>query len=60
VWPTEEYELAKSLVDTSLPEDDLGGCAKPDGRRRRHAGRRACAGRRPADREHPEAAPAAL
>ncbi|MGK5629085.1 mycothiol conjugate amidase Mca [Streptomyces sp. URMC 123] len=23
VWPTEEYELAKSLVDTSLPEDDL-------------------------------------
>ncbi|MDJ1134026.1 mycothiol conjugate amidase Mca [Streptomyces iconiensis] len=22
-WPTEEYELAKSLVDTSLPEDDL-------------------------------------
>ncbi|WP_330173902.1 mycothiol conjugate amidase Mca [Streptomyces sp. NBC_01498] len=23
VWPTEEYELAKSLVDTSLPESDL-------------------------------------
>ncbi len=23
VWPTEEYELAKTLVDTSLPEDDL-------------------------------------
>ncbi|WP_030073801.1 mycothiol conjugate amidase Mca [Streptomyces natalensis] len=23
VWPTEEYELAKSLVDTSLPEEDL-------------------------------------
>jgi mycothiol S-conjugate amidase len=23
VWPTEEYELAKSLVGTSLPEDDL-------------------------------------
>ncbi|MCM2421292.1 mycothiol conjugate amidase Mca [Streptomyces sp. SID13666] len=23
VWPTEDYELAKSLVDTSLPEDDL-------------------------------------
>ncbi|KNB51670.1 mycothiol conjugate amidase Mca [Streptomyces caatingaensis] len=23
VWPTEEYELAKSLVSTSLPEDDL-------------------------------------
>ena len=23
VWPTEEYELARSLVDTSLPESDL-------------------------------------
>jgi mycothiol S-conjugate amidase len=23
VWPTEDYELAKSLVDVSLPEDDL-------------------------------------
>ena len=23
VWPTEEYELARSLVDTTLPEDDL-------------------------------------
>lgn len=23
IWPTEEYELAKSLVDTSLPESDL-------------------------------------
>ncbi|MEV6110901.1 mycothiol conjugate amidase Mca [Streptomyces sp. NPDC051940] len=23
VWPTEEYELAKSLVETSLPESDL-------------------------------------
>ncbi|WP_345039584.1 mycothiol conjugate amidase Mca [Streptomyces sannanensis] len=23
VWPTEEYELAKTLVDTSLPESDL-------------------------------------
>ena len=23
VWPTEEYELAKSLVDTTIPEDDL-------------------------------------
>ena len=22
-WPTEEYELAKSRVPTSLPEDDL-------------------------------------
>jgi mycothiol S-conjugate amidase len=23
VWPTEDYELARSLVDTALPEDDL-------------------------------------
>jgi mycothiol S-conjugate amidase len=23
VWPTEDYELARSLVDTTLPEDDL-------------------------------------
>ena len=23
IWPTEEYELARSLVDTDLPEDDL-------------------------------------
>ncbi|MQY14844.1 Mycothiol S-conjugate amidase [Streptomyces sp. RB5] len=23
IWPTEEYELAKSLVETSLPESDL-------------------------------------
>lgn len=23
LWPTEEYELARSLVDTSLPEQDL-------------------------------------
>jgi mycothiol S-conjugate amidase len=23
VWPTEDYELAKSRVDTTLPEDDL-------------------------------------
>jgi mycothiol S-conjugate amidase len=23
VWPTEEYELVKSLVDSTLPEDDL-------------------------------------
>jgi mycothiol S-conjugate amidase len=22
-WPTEDYELARSLVDTNLPEDDL-------------------------------------
>ncbi len=23
VWPTEDFELARSLVDTPLPEDDL-------------------------------------
>jgi len=23
VWPTEDYQLARSLVDTTLPEDDL-------------------------------------
>ncbi len=23
VWPTEEYELSKALVPTSLPEEDL-------------------------------------
>jgi mycothiol S-conjugate amidase len=23
VWPTEDYELARSLVDSTLPEDDL-------------------------------------
>jgi mycothiol S-conjugate amidase len=23
VWPTEEYELARSLVDSTVPEDDL-------------------------------------
>lgn len=23
VWPTEDYELVRSLVDTDLPEDDL-------------------------------------
>ena len=22
-WPTEDYELARSFVDTDLPEDDL-------------------------------------
>ena len=22
-WPTEDYHLARSLVDTELPEDDL-------------------------------------
>ena len=23
IWPTEDYELVRSLVDTPLPEDDL-------------------------------------
>ena len=23
IWPTEDYHLARSLVDTTLPEDDL-------------------------------------
>ena len=23
VWPTEDYHLARSVVDTELPEDDL-------------------------------------
>jgi mycothiol S-conjugate amidase len=23
VWPTEDYELARSVVDTTTPEDDL-------------------------------------
>ncbi|MET0188865.1 MAG: mycothiol conjugate amidase Mca, partial [Pseudonocardia sediminis] len=23
VWPTEDYELVTSLVETTLPEDDL-------------------------------------
>lgn len=30
VWPTEDYELVKSFVDVSLPEDDLfAGLRKP-------------------------------
>jgi mycothiol S-conjugate amidase len=29
-WPTEEWELVRSLVDTSIPEDDLfAGIAEP-------------------------------
>jgi mycothiol S-conjugate amidase len=28
-WPTEDYELAKSLVDTTLPEDDLFAGVRP-------------------------------
>jgi mycothiol S-conjugate amidase len=23
IWPTEDFQLARSLVDTELPEDDL-------------------------------------
>ncbi len=23
VWPTEDFELARSLVDSTIPEDDL-------------------------------------
>jgi mycothiol S-conjugate amidase len=23
IWPTEDYELVRSLVDTEVPEDDL-------------------------------------
>ena len=23
IWPTEDYELVRSLVDAALPEDDL-------------------------------------
>jgi mycothiol S-conjugate amidase len=29
-WPTEEWELVRSLVDTSIPEDDMfAGIAEP-------------------------------
>ena len=31
VWPTEDYELAQSLVDTSLPEDDLFAGVRDNG-----------------------------
>jgi mycothiol S-conjugate amidase len=35
VWPTEDYELVRSLVDTELPEDDLfSGIGVPAGARR--------------------------
>ncbi|MDN6510123.1 MAG: mycothiol conjugate amidase Mca, partial [Corynebacterium sp.] len=30
VWPTEEFELAKSRVETSLPEDDLFAGVVPE------------------------------
>jgi len=49
VWPTEDFELARSLIDTTLPEDDLfagvreheaaqgvAACAKPDAERGAH------------------------
>jgi mycothiol S-conjugate amidase len=38
-WPTEEFELARSFVDTATPEDDLFagvretlGCVEPAAR----------------------------
>jgi mycothiol S-conjugate amidase len=35
IWPTEDYELVRSSVDTPLPEDDLfAGIAVPAGARR--------------------------
>jgi mycothiol S-conjugate amidase len=35
IWPTEDYELVRSLVDAPLPEDDLfAGIAVPAGARR--------------------------
>jgi mycothiol S-conjugate amidase len=32
VWPTEDFELARSLVETSLPEDDLFAGIREDAR----------------------------
>jgi mycothiol S-conjugate amidase len=32
-WPTEDYELARSLVDTTAPEDDLFAGIKDEARR---------------------------
>jgi len=35
IWPTEDYELVRSLVESELPEDDLfAGIAVPAGARR--------------------------
>jgi mycothiol S-conjugate amidase len=35
IWPTEDYELVRTLVDAPLPEDDLfAGIAVPAGARR--------------------------
>ena len=33
VWPTEDFQLARSLVDTTLPEDDLFAGIRGDGTR---------------------------
>ena len=32
VWPTEDYQLARSLVETSIPEDDLFAGVRADAR----------------------------
>ena len=32
VWPTEDFQLARSLVDTNLPEDDLFAGIREDAR----------------------------
>jgi mycothiol S-conjugate amidase len=33
VWPTEEFELVRSFVDSGIPEDDLfAGVGVRDGR----------------------------
>ena len=35
IWPTEDYELVRSLVEAPLPEEDLfAGLAVPAGARR--------------------------
>ena len=31
-WPTEDYELARSLVDSTIPEDDLFAGLRADAR----------------------------
>jgi mycothiol S-conjugate amidase len=32
IWPTEDFELARSLVDTELPESDLFAGLRKDPR----------------------------
>ena len=32
VWPTEDFQLARSLVETTLPEDDLFAGIREDAR----------------------------